>query len=125
MKLIYLPLLVLTVGCAPQLQPQYSGPASLQVVPPSYYSARPAAIPVRKRQQQPEPRAQPQPRQQRYYYYPEPGKPVLDEQSIEPEAQQIEDKLDEAAEKMHKLRQRLNRRRPAFGSVGEPPPEDQ
>jgi hypothetical protein len=120
MKLIYLPLLMVA-GCTPQIQPQFSGPASLRIVPPSYYSIKPPLkTPVRKRQIQTEPE---QPR----YYYPEPGKPVPfnpSPVSIDPEAQQVEEKLDEAADKLHKLRQRLNRRRPAFGAQPEPPPED-
>jgi hypothetical protein len=92
--------LVLLSGCTGYTWPV--GPASLQIVPPGYYS-----ISVRAPQKYNKP-----PAQQRYYY-PSPGNPVLiaDEPNVADGQQQ--QKLDEAAQKLFEIKRKLNTKQSA------------
>lgn len=101
----------LLVGCSATEADRspYYGPASLMVVPPSYYSSRPQ---YRKRQH-----AIPETMhvQQKRYYYPKPGTPIpLDDP---PEfSEETLQKLEEASDKIHELRKQFNKRRKPYGT---------
>lgn len=112
----HLVILLALAGCAaaPEDQPYFKGPASLYFVPPNYYSKRP---PIRKAPPVVSGQAAQKSEPQQRYYYPKPGKPEPlpngDNQDKTQQIYEYEKRLDEASQEIYKLRQQLNRRRPA------------